>query len=149
VRGTVGIVKRGRISAVGHDPTARHGVIEDLLDTPIIRGHPIRTTPKTALCGGTCPRASNGGLVMGSLSRRTSGRGRVPSTSPRLRAPRLFFGPTSVVASVRFKHFERPLNDDTIRGVLVTHGSLSEKQAFECDSFYRDAVEFDRLGILA
>jgi len=40
-------------------------------------------------------------------------------------------------------------HDDQIRHVLGTHGFLSEKQAFESDRFYRDAIEFDRLGILA
>src|ERR1700733_1935815 len=66
------------------------------------------------------------------------------------RAPRLFLALTSVVASsVQLEHFEGPLNDDPIRDVLVTHGFLGEKQAFESDRFYRDAVEFDRLGILA
>src|ERR1700722_11772803 len=47
------------------------------------------------------------------------------------------------------EYFERPLNYDPIRNVLVTRGFLSEKQAFESDRFYRDAVEFDRLGVLA
>jgi hypothetical protein len=38
---------------------------------------------------------------------------------------------------VQLEHFERPLNDDPIRHVHVTHGFLSEKQAFESDRFYR------------
>jgi hypothetical protein len=70
--------------------------------------------------------------------------------SPRVCAPRLFLALTSVgVSGVQLEHFERPLNDDPIRHVPVTHGFLSEKQAFESDRFYRDAIEFDRLGILA
>ena len=70
--------------------------------------------------------------------------GRVPSISPHLRAPRLFLALTSVVVSgVQLEHFERPLNDDPIRHVLVAHGFLGEKQAFESDGFHRDAVEFE------
>jgi hypothetical protein len=44
---------------------------------------------------------------------------------------------------VQLEHFERPLNDDPIRHVLVAHGFLGEKQAFESDGFHRDAVEFE------
>jgi hypothetical protein len=47
---------------------------------------------------------------------------------------------------VQLEHFERPLNDDAIRHVLVTQGFFSEKQAFESDRLYRDAVEIDRRG---
>jgi len=62
----------------------------------------------------------------------------VPSISRHLRAPGLFLALTCVVVSgVQLEHFERPLNDDPIRHVLVTHGFLSEKQAFESDRFYR------------
>jgi hypothetical protein len=44
------------------------------------------------------------------------------------------------------EHFERPLNDDPIRHVLVARALLGEKQAFESDRFYRNAIKFDRLG---
>jgi len=63
--------------------------------------------------------------------------------------PRLFLALTSSVPGMQPEHFERALNDDPIRHVLVTHGLLGEKQAFESDRFYRNPIEFDRLGVLA
>jgi hypothetical protein len=63
---------------------------------------------------------------------------------------RLSLALTSVVVSgVQLELFERPLNDDPIRHVFVTLGFLSEEQAFESDRSYRNAIELDRLGILA
>lgn len=47
------------------------------------------------------------------------------------------------------EYFERPLDDDPVGHVLVTHGFLGEKQAFESDRFYRNAIELNRLGVLA
>jgi hypothetical protein len=108
----------------------------------------VNRTRQTAVADPKLPFA-DGSFTASMLNGRMPQSGRVPSTSPRLRAPRLSVALTSVVVSgVQLEHFERPLNDDPICHVLVTHGFLSEKQAFASDSFYRDAVEFDRLGIL-
>jgi hypothetical protein len=38
---------------------------------------------------------------------------------------------------MQLEDFERPLNDDPIRHVFITHGFFGEKQAFESDRFYR------------
>src|SRR5579863_766690 len=50
---------------------------------------------------------------------------------------------------MRLGHLERTLNDDPISDVLVAHGFLGEKQAFESNRFNRNTIELNRLGVLA
>lgn len=49
-------------------------------------------------------------------------------TAPRLPAARSFFTLAAVIVpAMQPEHFERPLEDDPICHILVTHGFLSEK----------------------
>jgi hypothetical protein len=50
--------------------------------------------------------------------------------------------------SFRQKRRKRALNDDPVRHVRVAHGLFCEQQALEIDRLDRDAIEFDRLGVM-